>query len=196
MTLCRSKSFDSLFRNSECSKGLRLIPFWQQCQQKQPREFQCRDAHNVFYLHKVLKHMRVNLHPRTETELWAGSSTGVRNPLPTSALQMLQQPHMCVPIWLCRVGLMEPHCQGFTHHNLLPTSPPPFSLWKCLSTWLNPQGLELSVQEQCKQFACCALPLHSTMIPFSSSMGSFCHQKRNTCYALNRELQCIIMQNQ
>lgn len=49
MTLCRSNSFDSLFRNSECSKGLRLIPFWQQCQQKQPREFQCRDMHTICF---------------------------------------------------------------------------------------------------------------------------------------------------
>lgn len=133
-----------------------------------------RQAHNMLQLHKVLKHMRVNLCPRTESELWARSSTGVRNPLPTSALQMLQQPHICVPIRLSRVGLMEPHCQGFTHHNLLPTSPPPVSLLKYLSTWLNPGGLELSVQEQCKQFACCSLPLHSTMTPFPFSMGCFC----------------------
>lgn len=134
-----------------------------------------RHVHNTLQLHKALKCTRVSLCPRIETELWAGSSIGVRNALPTSALQMLQQPHMCVPIWLCRVGPMEPHCQGFTHHNLLPTSPPPFSLWKYLSTWLNPQGLELSVQEQCKQFACCSLPLHSTMTPFPFSMGCLCH---------------------
>lgn len=99
MTLCRSKSFDSLFRNSECSKGLRLIPFWQQCQQKQPREFQCRDAHNVFYLHKVLKHMRVNLHWTVGRELHWGqkSSTNICSANAAAASHVC--PHMAVQGW-------------------------------------------------------------------------------------------------
>lgn len=104
--------------------------------------------------------MRVNLHPRTETELWAGSSTRVRNPLPTSALQMLQQPHMCVPIWLCRVGLMEPHCQGFTHHTLLPTSPPPF-----LSGNTFPPGWTL--KDLSSQFKSSANSLHAVPCPYT-----------------------------
>lgn len=98
--------------------------------------------------------MRVNLRPRTETELWAGSSTEVRNPPPTSALQMLQQPLMCVPIWLCRVGPMEPHCQGFTHHNLPPTSPPPV-----LSRNTFPPGWTL--KDQSSQFKSSANCLHA-----------------------------------
>lgn len=108
---------------------------------------------------------------------------------------MLQQPHMCVPIWLCRVGPMEPHCQGFTHHNLLPTSPPPFSLLKYLSTWLNPRGLELSVQEQCKQFACCSLPCTVQWHCSLSQRDAFVNNKRTHAMVLTEHYNASSCKN-
>lgn len=122
MTLCRSDSFDSLLSNSECSQGLRLIPSSSNAStggQENCSVDTGRQAHNLFYLNKTVKHTRASPHPWSQTDLWAGRSTAVRNPPPTSTLQMLLQPQICVPIRLWRVELMEPHCFKFIHHTFL-----------------------------------------------------------------------------
>lgn len=168
MTLCRSDSSDCLFRNSECSQGLRLIPFWQQCQQRKPREFQWR--YHETSTQSVLAPQNAETHegkPSSQNRDWTvgrelhwgqKSSTNICSANAPAASDAC--PHMAMKSWADGTTLL-----GI--HSPYPPAPlPAFSVLKLLSTWLNPGGLELSVQEKYKCFACCSLPTYSAMTPF------------------------------
>lgn len=133
-----------------------------------------RQAHTMFLLHKILKHVRLKPHPRAETEPWAGSSTEVRNPLPNICWANAAAAR--VPIRLGRLGLTEPRCEGFA---FIPSA---FLDVRLRSTWLNSRGLERRVQKY-KHFARCSLPVDTTMTPgFFSSVQCLCVQQSSTCY--------------
>lgn len=191
MTLCRSDSFDSLFRNSEGSQSLRLILFWQQCQQRKPREFQRR--YQETSAQSVLAPKNTETHegkPSSQNRDWTvgrelhwGQKSSINICSANVRAASGACPHMAVKGWVEGTTLL-----GI--HSPYPSAPlPAFSVLKFLSTWLNPQGLELSVQEKYKHFACCSLLIYSTMTPFFLSIECLYHQQRNTCYLLNRALQ-------
>jgi len=146
MTLCRSNSFNSLFRNSECFQGLRLIAFWQQCQQRKPREFQCR--YQETSTQSVLAPQNTETHegkPSSQNRLNCGQEAPLGS-------EILYQHLLCK--CFCSLRCVPSHgCEGLGWWNYIastytPAPLPAFSVLKFLSTWLNPRRLEPSVQEK------------------------------------------------
>lgn len=191
MTLCRSDSLDCLFRNRECSQGLRLIPFWQQCQQRKPREFQCRyqetSAQYVLAPQNTETHEDKPLSPnRGRTvgrELHRGQKCSTDICSANAPAASDARPHTAAKGWADGTTLLG------IHSPYLPAPLPASSVLKFLSTWLNPRGPELLVQEKYKHFACCSLPISSTTTPVVFSVERLCYPQRNTCYVLNRASQ-------